>query len=115
LRLARRNKPKSMAVDIDVANCLLDPWHVASDALAAATTRLVMCVLFDGGRARSVGRARPVAFQAHAITRLNQVGVIRGAMDIVATEARNAVRVHSARNEIVALHTVLVCRPVGEV
>ena len=112
---ARRNEPESMAADVDIANCLLDLRHVASYALASATARLMMRVLLDSGRARSVGRTRPVALQAHDIAGLDQVGIVGRAMDIVATETSNAMRVHDARHKIVPLHAILVRRAIGEV
>ena len=36
-------------------------------------------------------------------------------MDVVATKARDAARVHDALGKVIALHTVLVTSPVGKV
>src|SRR5439155_6822825 len=40
--------------------------------------------------------------------------VVRGAVRVVATEAGDAAPVHDALHEVVALHPILVRRPVGE-
>ena len=55
-----------------------------------------------------------MALQAQHVRRLQQIGVVRGAVHIVAAEAGDAARVHQALHEIVALHAVLVRRAVGE-
>ena len=47
--------------------------------------------------------------------RLQQVGVIRRAVDVVAAEARDSALVHHALHEVVSLHAVLVRGAVGEV
>ena len=55
-----------------------------------------------------------VALEAHDIGRLDQVGVVLGAVNVVATEAAHAVRIHLAGDKIVALHPVLVGGAVRE-
>ena len=46
---------------------------------------------------------------------LEQIGVIGGAMDVMAAEASDAAGVHNALHEVVTLHAVLVAGPVGKV
>ena len=47
--------------------------------------------------------------------RPEEIGIVLGAMDIVATEARHAVAVHQAGNEIVPLHSVSTPGAVGKI
>ena len=56
-----------------------------------------------------------MAGQAHRIPRLAQHCLVFRAVRIVATETRDAARVHEALDEIVALHAVLVSGAVGKV
>src|SRR5690242_15189735 len=56
-----------------------------------------------------------MALEAHRISRKDEVRRTPAAMRIVAGEAPYALRIHPARDEVVALHSVLVCgsfRPV---
>src|SRR5262245_20724939 len=56
---------------------------------------------------RSVRRLRSVAVETDRTRRLDQVGVVAGAVRIVTAEAGHAARVHDALREIVALHPIL--------
>ena len=114
LALRGSNEPERMRPDVDVRDGLLDRRHVARHALVPAGISLVMRVRLNRGGARSVRHARSVTLQAHHARRLAQVRVVRGSVDIVATEASHPVRVHRTLHEIVALHAILVGRPVGE-
>src|SRR5262245_65383409 len=55
-----------------------------------------------------------MAREAQLLRRFDQVGVVAGAVDVVAAEAGDAARVHQALREIIALHPVLVRRAVRE-
>ena len=87
-------------------------WQATHSLPGAAC--LVMRVCFDGRGARAVRRIRAVALQAEHVGRLQQVGIVLRAVNVVATEAGDAVRVHHALHKIVALHAVLVRGAVGE-
>jgi hypothetical protein len=54
----------------------------------------------------AIGGCRAVALQAEDGGRLEKIGIVLGAMHIVATEAGHAVRVHQTGNEIISLHAV---------
>src|ERR1039458_10269230 len=56
-----------------------------------------------------------MALQTHRVGGLQELGVVRRALNVVAGEAGDAVIVHGALHEVVALHAVLVSRAVGEV
>src|SRR6185437_9246398 len=103
-----------MSADIDIADRLLDLRHVAGDALAARAAGLVVGVRLDRGRARTVGRARPMTIQADLARGLPQHRRVVGAVDIMATEAGHTARIHHALHEIVALHAILVGGAIGE-
>ncbi len=47
-----------------------------------------------------------MAFQAHKVTGLNKIGIVFGAMDVMAGVAGNASSVHHALDEVIPLHTV---------
>src|SRR5215471_11232710 len=53
-----------------------------------------------------------MAFETHDFCRPQQVGIVRRAMDVVTTEAGDSSSVHHARDEVVALHSILVRRSV---
>ena len=74
----------------------------------------MMRVRLDARGVRTVGRRRSVACQANLVCRFDQVGVIFGAVDIMAAEARDATAVHHALDEVVALHPILMTRSIGE-
>ena len=59
-------------------------------------------------RVRPVRRIRAVTRQAQIVRRLDQIRVVRSAVNVVTTEARHSPRVHQALDEVVALHPVLV-------
>ena len=74
----------------------------------------MMRVRLNGSFMRAVGRLRAMAFEANHVSRLQQIGIVFRAVNIVATVAAHAMGVHRALNEIVALHAVLVRRAVGK-
>jgi len=51
----------------------------------------------------------------HDVRRLQQIGVVLRAVDIVAAKAGDAAGIHHAGNKIVALHSILVGGAVREV
>lgn len=89
--------------------------HVAGHALASGAAVLMVRVLFERRRSRTVGREWSVAFQAKLVGRLSQLRVIVCAMYIVAIEAGDAAPVHHALHEIVPLHPVFVRGAVCEI
>ena len=114
LRSRRRYKAEGMAAHIDVGNRSRNLWHVAIDALSVF--RIVVTML-DIVSTRARRRVRPVTSLAYRVARLDQLSAMLRSVHVVAVPAANAVRVHGARDIVVALHTVLVCRtirPVGE-
>src|SRR5262249_5508785 len=115
LSRAGRNEAEGVAADVHVGDGLFDARHVARDALAAGAPGLMVRVLFEGRSTRAVGRAGAMAFEADGVRRLDEVGRIGRAVDVVATEAGHAAGIHHAADEIVALHAVLVGGAVGEV
>ena len=56
-----------------------------------------------------------MASQAHRIARLDQIRRIIGSMNIMAVETFHAAIVHCRRDVVIALHSILVGRTVGEV
>ena len=56
-----------------------------------------------------------MALKAEDGGRPEKIGIILGAMDVVATEARHAVTVHQAGNEIVPLHSVSTPGAIGKI
>ena len=60
------------------------------------------------------GELGTVALQAQHIGGLQQVGIVLGAVDVMATVAADAVRIHGALDKIIALHAVLVRRTICE-
>src|SRR5581483_2614691 len=74
-----------------------------------------MSMGFDAGRAGAIRRLWPVAVEAQSFCRLNQLRVVAGSVNVVATEAGDPMAVHDALDEVVPLHTVLVGGAIGEV
>jgi hypothetical protein len=56
-----------------------------------------------------------VAVEAQNVCRFQEVGIIFCAVHVMATEAGDAVRIHRAGHEIVALHSIFVGGSVCEV
>ena len=111
-----RDEAKRMATNHHIRDGLFYLRHVARHALIAAGARLMMGVLFDAGHAvRAVRRIRTVTLQAHHAGRLQEVRIVGCAMNIVATEAGHAARIHHAVHKVVALHPILVRGAIGEV
>jgi hypothetical protein len=55
-----------------------------------------------------------VACQADLSRRLDEVCIIFGSMDVMATEARDTAAIHQALDEVITLHPVLVTGSVRE-
>lgn len=89
--------------------------HMAGDALASRAARLMVRVLLQSGRARSIGRHRTVTLETKLIGGLAELRVIPRSMRVVAIEAGDSTPVHYALNEIIALHAILVRGAVGKV
>ena len=105
-----------MAANVDVSDGLLDLGHMAADAIASGGTRGMMCVLLDTRDVVwSIGRRRTMARETHDTRWFQKIGVAPRAVDVVATEAGDAARIHNALHKVVALHSILVRSPVGEV
>ncbi len=96
----RSDEREGVRTNFQVGNFRGDFWHVAGNATAAGGTLLVVRVFFDGGGARTVERLRGVAVHADLIAGLSQLGVVIGAVDVVAGGAGNAAAIHQsfARN-----------------
>ena len=107
IRHFRRDEGEGVASDVDIRDRLLDFRHVARYAIIAWTAGAMMSVFFDARGVRPVRRRRPVTCQAELICRLDQVGVVFGAVHVVATEAGYASAIHQALNKIITLHPVL--------
>src|ERR1700694_360290 len=63
---------------------------------------------------RAIRRIRAVTIEAQNVGRLPQKRIVDRAMRVVASETGDAVRVHKASNEVVALHPILMGGPVRE-
>ncbi len=105
---------KSMGADIDVGDRLLYFRHVAAYAFVARAACLMVRVRLNSGCVRTVGGVRPMALKAQHVCWLQEIGVVVRAVHVMAAKTAHAVGVHLARNEIVALHPVLVRRAIGE-
>ena len=103
-----------MCADIDIGDRLLNFGHVAANALVSHTASHMMRVSLDARRVRTVRGIGTVALQAQHVRWFYQIGVILGAVDIVATKATHSMGVHLALDEVVALHSVLVRCAIGE-
>ena len=104
-----------VASHINVRDRLFNLRHMARNALRAGAPCSMMRVRFDGRCVGTVGRTRTVAHETDLVRGLDQVGIISGAVDIMAAETRDAPPVHEALNEVIALHSILVRGPVGKV
>lgn len=62
--IGRRDEFEGVAADIHVGDGLFDLRPVACDALIPGAAGGVMRVRLDVGRSRSVGRIRPMTFEA---------------------------------------------------
>jgi len=79
---------------------------MAANALATRGTWGMMRVPRNFRGPWTIGGCRAVALQTEDGGRLEKIGIVLGAVDIVATEAGHAVRVHQTGNEIISLHAV---------
>ena len=110
----RGDEGESVGADFDVGEGGSNFGHVAGDAAAAGGAFFVMSVLFKRGCAWAVEGERAVALEADLIAGLDELGVVIGAVDVVATEAGDATAVHHALDEVVALHPIFVGGAVGK-
>src|ERR1035438_1844836 len=55
-----------------------------------------------------------MAFQAKEIRRFQQIGVVLGPVNVMATETSYPARIHYALDKVVSLHPVLVRRAIGK-
>ena len=101
-----------MSADEIVLDCLLDPGHVASNALTACTPFSVVRV-FAYRAAESGGILFRVAKEAQGIAWPHQIRCVRVTVNLMAVKAANAAMVHVALNEVVTLHPILVRCHVG--
>ena len=69
IRRRRSDEVKRVAPHVHVGDGLLDLRHVASDTLAALTTRFVMGMLPNCGRVRAVRRVRAVTIETENVCR----------------------------------------------
>ena len=72
-------------------------------------------VLLQGQRAGAVERHWGVAIEAKFVGGLAELGVVVGAVDVMAGEAGYSAAVHHALDEVVTLHAVFVSGAVGVV
>jgi len=104
----RRDEAESVGMHKRSRNAFrFDGWHVAGNAIAAGASILVMCVLLERGRTRTIGARRGMTIQADPIRRLSQLSVVFRAVRIVARGTGNSMPVHHALGKVVALHAVL--------
>jgi hypothetical protein len=115
VRLCGRDELECVCANVHISDRLLDLRHVASDALISWAIGLVMCMGFDARSVRTIGCVGAVTVQAYLGRRLPEDRLIGRAMNVVATEARNAARIHQTLYEVVALHAVLVGCSIGKV
>ena len=110
-----RNELERMTADVHIGDLLRDFRHVARRALVSRRSHRMMGMRLNRGCVRTIGRTGAVTGQAHYIRRTNQVGVVGRPVNIVATEAGDAPRIHQALGEIIALHAIFVPGTVGVV
>ena len=99
---------------LDVRDRGLDLRHMAADALATPRTWGMMRVPRNISGPRAIGGCRAVALQTDDGGRLEKIGVVLGAVNVVTTEAGDAVEVHFALHKIVALHAIFMRGVIGE-
>src|SRR5262245_3148465 len=75
----------------------------------------MMRVRLDCRRVGTVRRTRTVARETELARGLNKVGIVSSAVNVMTAEARDAAPIHETLNKVIALHSVLVTRAVGEV
>jgi len=93
----------------------LNRRHVTRHALASPAALFVMGVPIDCGRVRTIGCRWAVAIQANLVGRFSELGVVRGAVNVVTGVTSNSATVHDALRKVISLHPVLVRRAVGEI
>ncbi len=110
-----RDKSECMTAHVLVTECLLDLWHMTSNAFITWTARFVMCVLFDRARMWSVRRAGTMTFQAHHVCRLYEKSNIVGSVNVMTARALYTAGIHYTLHKIVPLHPVFMRCSIGEV
>jgi hypothetical protein len=86
---------------------------MAADALATRRTWRMMRVPRNVRGPWAIGGCRAVALQTEDGRRLEKIRIVLRAVDVVATEAGHAMRVHQTGDEIVALHAVSASSAIG--
>ena len=114
LRGGGRDEVEGVAANEIVGKGLLDFGHVAGQAIVTGAVALVMRMGFQRGGVRPVRRIGAVAFKAHEVAGLDEVGIIFRAVRVMAGVAGDAPSVHHALDKIITLHAVLVGGAVGE-
>ena len=109
------NESEGVTANVHIAQCLGNLRHVTGDTIAAGATRQMVGVLLNRRSTGSVRRRRAVAIQAKRTRGFPQKRCIRRSMRVMAGEAGHPVGIHLARDEIVALHSVLMGRAIGKV
>lgn len=115
IRHSRRDEFEGVAPNKIVRQCLLDFWHVAGQAVVTRTGGLVMRMRLQARCMRPVRRIGTMAFQAHQATGLDEIGIVFGAVCVMAGSASNPSSIHQALDEVIPLHAILVCGAVGKV
>ena len=87
-----RDELERVTAYVDVSHRLLDLRHVTRHTRCRRSA-LVMRVVLDAGGMRAVRGIRSVTRQTELFHRLHEVGIVAGAMNIVAAEAGDAARV----------------------
>jgi hypothetical protein len=80
---------------------------MTGNTFVTGASRGVMGMSLNRRSVRAVRRRWPMALQAENVCRFEQISIVFRAVNIMATETANTVRVHGALDEIVTLHTVL--------
>lgn len=111
----RRDELEGVCAHKGARNALgLDLRHVTGYALTARAAVLVMSMLLHGRYVWTVRRRCTVAIEADLICRLAKLGIVFCTVYVMARGAGYTLAVHHALYKIIALHSVFVSRPVGE-
>ena len=92
-----------------------DLRHVAGYALTAGAAVLVVGVFRESRGVGAVGRRRPMTVQAELVDGLSELGIVFRSVYIVTGSTGDAVLIHDALNEVIALHPVFMRSSVREV
>ena len=108
------NETESVGANIHVRDRLLNAGHMAGNAFVTGRPFPMMRVFLNAGRVRSIRRFGAVTIEAEHVGRLRQKRIVGRTMRIMAGITCDAVRVHRARHEVIALHAILVGSPICE-